>query len=194
MVKLKRYWKAGLVILTVLSFSFAVQAPSQATTAATAQQTGVAIGWSAGYQAGGNPAGIWAGYSAGYTLNADERQLLGLINQERVANHLPVFTVSLRLSYLARLRAQEMDDIQILTHFLPVYGTPPQMEEAAGLTGKLYGAENIVRAPDVASGNQALFNSPPHRANLLDPRETEIGLGVVRDHNGIWVSELFMAD
>jgi len=138
---------------------------------------------------------IWSGYSASYSLNGDEQQLLSLVNQQRVANHLPAFTLNLKLSYLARLRAQEMANIQTLTHYLPVYGTPPQMEEAAGIYGNPFGAENICEGPSVPVDNQALFNSPPHRANLLDPQETQIGLGVVRSSNGIvWVSELFLGN
>jgi len=104
---------------------------------------------------------IWSGYSSSYSLNADEQQLLGLVNQQRTANHLPAFTVNLRLSYLARLRAREMAATGNLTHFLPVYGTPPQMEEAAGIYGNPMGAENICEGPGVRVDNSALFNSPP---------------------------------
>jgi|GEM_PF-3142460 len=138
---------------------------------------------------------IWSGYSASYSLNADEQQLLGLVNQQRVANNLPAFKLNLKLSYLARLRAQEMAGTQTLTHYLPVYGTPPQMEETAGIYANPFGAENICEGPSVAVDNNALFNSAPHRANLLDPQETQIGLGVVRSSNGIvWVSELFLGN
>jgi len=138
---------------------------------------------------------IVAAFNSSYTLLPAEEQLLGLINQQRVANHLPAFTVNLKLSDLARWRAEDMAVHQELTHYLPDYGTPPQMEEAAGIYANPFGAENICEGPSVTVDNTALFNSAPHRANLLDPRETQIGLGVVRSANGIvWISELFLGN
>ncbi|HUW64253.1 MAG TPA: CAP domain-containing protein [Spirochaetia bacterium] len=121
--------------------------------------------------------------------------MLSLVNQQRVANSLPAYTVNSKLSYLAHLRAQDMANHQVLTHYSPTYGTPPQMEETAGIYGNPMGAENICEGPSVTVDNSALFNSPPHRANLLDPQETQIGLGVVQSSNGIvWVSELFLGN
>jgi len=137
--------------------------------------------------------GIWSGYSADYGLNAEEQELFGLINQERTANGLAAYTINLKLSYLARLRAQNMANNDNLTHYSPTYGAPPQMEQAAGIWENPMGAENICEGPSVSADNTALFNSPDHRANLLDPRETQIGLGVVRGSDGtVWVSELFL--
>jgi len=215
MTKRAKLWKATMVLLTALAFSLAASAPSHAdslsrvaqwyatvygttgpaaiigaTSAAADQATAAAT--PAGTQGGSS---IMSGYNAGYSLNGDERQLLALVNGQRTANNLGVYSVNPELSYLARLRAQDMADNHNLTHYSPTYGTPPQMEEAAGIYGNPMGAENICEGPSVTADNTALFNSPDHRANLLDPRETQIGLGVVRGSDGIvWVSELFLGN
>lgn len=223
MVKRIKYWQTGLVIFTALAFSIGASAPSSATSLAKVAQWYTTVYGSTGQliPIGATPASasttqpsstvpanntvpattspsassIWSGYSAGYSLNAGEQQLLGLVNEQRAANKLSAYTVNLKLSYLARLRAQEMANDQTLTHFSPTYGTPPQMEEAAGISGNPMGAENICEGPSVSVDNTALFNSPPHRANLLDPQETQIGLGVAQSSNGIvWVSELFLGN
>lgn len=43
--------------------------------------------------------------------------------------------------------------------------------------------------------HRALMLSPGHRADILDPRFSRIGLGVCRDAQGrFWVTEMFLAD
>ena len=53
-------------------------------------------------------------------------------------------------------------------------------------------AENVGVGHDVAAIHQAFLDSPSHRANVLDGRVTEVGLGVVAGGDGrLWVVEVF---
>ncbi len=48
---------------------------------------------------------------------------------------------------------------------------------------------------NVSYGHRAFMESPGHRANILEPRFTKIGLGVYRNAAGaFWVTEMFTKD
>ena len=53
--------------------------------------------------------------------------------------------------------------------------------------------ENVGHGWSVASLQQAFMGSPAHRANVLDPRFTYVGLGVVERGAELWVTENFLA-
>jgi hypothetical protein len=44
--------------------------------------------------------------------------------------------------------------------------------------------ENVAMNPDIDDMHQRLMNSPHHRANILDPRFRQIGVGVVQSSDG----------
>ncbi|HEY3493779.1 MAG TPA: CAP domain-containing protein, partial [Polyangiaceae bacterium] len=61
----------------------------------------------------------------------------------------------------------------------------------AGLTPTLLG-ENVAHARNALLAHRALWASPSHRANLLEPNYDSVGIGVAEDADGsVWVSELF---
>lgn len=53
-------------------------------------------------------------------------------------------------------------------------------------------AENVGYGPNEPTVHAAFMKSAGHRANILDSRLTEVGVGVVVDANGrVWVTEVF---
>ena len=47
--------------------------------------------------------------------------------------------------------------------------------------------------PSVHSAHQGLMNSPGHRANILNPSFTEIGIGIRRKGNGqYYITQMFI--
>ena len=63
--------------------------------------------------------------------------------------------------------------------------------EAAGLGARVVG-ENVARASSIARAHRALHASPSHRLNLLHPRYTHAGFGVVTDDAGaVYACEVF---
>lgn len=55
-----------------------------------------------------------------------------------------------------------------------------EQEVKAGISGYyMLGAENIADASSVQEANKNFMNSAGHRRNILDSRNTDIGIGVV---------------
>jgi len=52
-------------------------------------------------------------------------------------------------------------------------------------------AENIGYGQTVAGLHRAFMASPPHRANLLNGRLRQVGIGIVVRGDAIWVTEVF---
>jgi uncharacterized YkwD family protein len=111
-------------------------------------------------------------------LSADERQMLNLVNQERVAAGRQPLQVDMALVKLARLKAQDMIDKGYFDHQSPTYGSPFEMIQAAGIEYR-YAGENLAGAPTVNSAHENLMNSSGHRANILNANYTKTGIGIV---------------
>jgi uncharacterized protein YkwD len=119
-------------------------------------------------------------------------QMVGLINQARTAAGLPPYQVNPTLTALAMRRAEALASTGDFTHDLPQLGYPLAMEQAAGIRAWGMGAENIAEAATVDQAFWLLMASPAHRSNILNPYETQVGVGVARLPNGVAVSELFI--
>ncbi len=118
--------------------------------------------------------------------------LIQWINQARIQQGLLPYTVNATLMRLAAIRAQALAADGVFTSDLPGLGWPVQMEQAAGISAQGMGAENIAEAATVTAAFQLLMASPPHRSNILNPYETQVGVGVAPLSNGVAVSELFI--
>ncbi len=125
-----------------------------------------------------------------------ERQMLELINAERAAYGLDPVTLELRLNSSSEDHSQWMLDQDVFSH-TGVGGSSPgdRMQDAGFVfSGSWTWAENIAwqserGAPglsdDVIDLHNSLMNSSGHRANILNPNVTVIGIGIeVGDFNG----------
>jgi len=136
-------------------------------------------------------------------LLAIETQLAQLVNEERASRHLPLLVYDSLLAEVARAHSAEMRDQKYFSHESP---TPKlqwplnRYQEGMQQTPRLV-AENIYRRwssrrglpPDSAKqAHQSLMNSPGHKANILLPSATRMGIGVEANSNGdIWLTEMF---
>ena len=71
---------------------------------------------------------------------------------------------------------------------------PGRLAHSKGLTGLRCWSrigENVAYAASPAAAHVALLGSPSHRANILSPRFTEVGVGVVRRDGVVWVTQVF---
>lgn len=116
--------------------------------------------------------------TTGNVNTADEQAMLNLINKERVANGLQPLTADAKLTEVARLKAKDMIANNYFGHTSPTYGSPFDMMKANGIT-YTYAGENLAGAPDVNTAHTNLMNSPSHKANILKPEYTKVGIGVV---------------
>jgi uncharacterized YkwD family protein len=111
-------------------------------------------------------------------LTAEEAQMFNLVNQERVKMGLNELKIHEGLVKLARLKSKDMIDLGYFAHQSPTYGSPFDMMRRAGISFS-YAGENLAGAPTVSRAHTALMNSPGHRANILNPNFTHLGIGIV---------------
>jgi len=111
------------------------------------------------------------------------------VNQRRIEAGLPPLMATAELTEIAQLRADDMVVRDYFGHTDPISGAAlvEPLIRSAGFTGRV--AENIyaTNAPQPALVNQvvaAWFDSPSHRASLLDPGLRFTGVGLAGD--GSW--------
>ncbi len=105
--------------------------------------------------------------------------MVALVNNERASRGLQPLQVDARLVKLAKMKSVDMIKNNYFGHTSPVYGSPYDMMKAEGITYRKAG-ENIAGAGTVAQAHTGLMNSAGHRANILDPAYTRIGIGIVK--------------
>ncbi len=111
-------------------------------------------------------------------LTADEQLMFNLVNQERVKQGLNPLKIDMELVKLARLKSQDMVDLNYFSHQSPTYGSPFDMMRSAGISYRRAG-ENLAGSPTVERAHNSLMNSPGHRANILNSHYTHVGIGIV---------------
>jgi len=145
-------------------------------------------------QAGSVPSPTASPAGTGFALTPQEQQMVDLVNQERIKAGLQPLTVDRKLTELARLKAQDMVKNNYFDHISPTYGSPFDMMRQAGITYRTAG-ENIAAASSVERAHTALMNSSGHRANILNPNFTRIGIGIVPDPTyGLMISQMFIGN
>ncbi len=119
------------------------------------------------------------------STKAFEDEVLRLVNIERSKNGLPALKSDWQLSRVARYKSQDMINKGYFSHTSPTYGSPFKMMESFGIRFSAAG-ENIAygqRTP--AEVMKGWMNSPGHRANILSPSYTHIGIGLAKTRNGV---------
>lgn len=126
--------------------------------------------------------------STGYQLSADEQKMVNLVNAERQKAGVAPLKVDLELARVARIKSQDMRDNNYFSHTSPTYGSPFEMMKSFGITYRTAG-ENIAKHSSVESAHNGLMNSEGHRANILNPNFTHIGIGIV---DGRYYTQMFI--
>ena len=118
-----------------------------------------------------------------YTLSPQEQLAVNLLNQARQNEGLEPLKVNLQLSKLAADFAQDMRNRKFFAHVDPDGKDPFDRMAAVGIDFPNAG-ENIALSPDVETAHRMLLESPLHRENIMNPKFTEIGIGVRPDARG----------
>jgi hypothetical protein len=134
---------------------------------------------------------VLPGFAQDITSTSDmERQIFEWTNQERAKVNAPPLKSNNRLVLAARLHSDEMARQKNLSHQLqgePVF-TERLSERGARFSAA---AENVGFGDDAETLQMGWMHSPPHRANLLNPVYTDMGVGIVRSGNRLWATEDF---
>lgn len=132
-------------------------------------------------------------------LTAEEQQFVDLVNKERKERNIPELIVAPLLVNTARAKSKEMHDKNYWGHESPdkkrrtaMYRVLADLKEQPKymLVGEnLYYCSQVL----VASGHQALMNSPTHRRNILNPEYQYIGVGgfIAKDKR-FWITQHFL--
>ena len=125
-------------------------------------------------------------------LGTAESILLNAANHDRAANGLAPLQWDATLAAAARQHALRMVQANTLSHQFP---GEPALQDRAAQTGARFSliAENVAEGPSVLGLHTQWMNSPPHRANLLDPQLNAVGMAVVQSGNMLFAVQDFAA-
>ena len=124
-----------------------------------------------------------------------EAHFFDLMNADRVANGLAPLAFDPALASIARWRSDDMASRGYFSHDIGGYQVFAVLKEQ-GISYQVAG-ENLAfntYAPDttVPAAEQALMNSPSHRANILRPDYTHAGVGIAIGADGRYLyTQLF---
>jgi uncharacterized protein YkwD len=123
-------------------------------------------------------------------MTALEQALFNDTNRRRASQGLPALVPNQSLVGIARIRSQDMAVHNYFSHTSPITGdTAFSLMDRYGIT---YGwaGENLAKnnypldqCEQVA--DDALWNSPPHRENILNTHYTQAGVGFAEDATGM---------
>ena len=120
-----------------------------------------------------------------------EKQMLDLVNQERVANGLNPLAPDPELTEVARRHSADMFARGYFAHDTPEGLSPFDRMQKANVRFTTAG-ENLALAPTIPVAHNGLMNSPGHRANILRREFGRVGIGVMDGGmRGLMVSQEF---
>jgi len=121
------------------------------------------------------------GSTTGAEFTATQTAILTLVNAERAKAGLKALKLDKKLSEVATEKARDMVEKNYFSHTSPTYGSPFDMMKKFNVT-YTYAGENIAYGqPSAEQVMRDWMNSSGHRANILSPNFTTLGVGYVKD-------------
>ncbi len=134
---------------------------------------------------------IWCGTKAPQSIPVDgiaadpppatreeaEARMLVMVNQDRAKHGLGPLLLDSRLIPVGRRHSDEMLATGEVAHVSPTTGSAGDRVRAGNIRTAVV-LENVARAYGVGEAELGLMNSPGHRANILSPEVSHIGIGI----------------
>jgi len=108
-----------------------------------------------------------------------EARMLELLNQARKTAHLEALRADDELRQIALGHSNDMVEHGFFGHVSPTTGTPEDRMRKSGVVLANFG-ENVAQADDAETAHDVLMASPGHRANMLGPNFTHVGIAAVQ--------------
>ncbi len=123
------------------------------------------------------------------SLNREKSIWMRLVNDFRAQQRLPQVSLDSDLSRLAQNYAEKMAAQNFFAHVDPDGNSPDDRRKIFGLKTPV--GENLARDNSTESAHAGLLRSAAHRANIITPEWTRVGLGIAEDADGnlIFVQE-----
>jgi uncharacterized protein YkwD len=147
-----------------------------------------------------------AGSSETLGLTGEENNLVSLVNEDRISQGLAPLKLDFGLVSIARAHSKDMSDRKYFDHRAPSPGPITPMDRYLAYIGyrpnyamigeNIYYRSTTDQAGETAKQAETAFmESPGHRANILQPKFTKVGIGFYRAPDGkFWVTEMFLGD
>jgi uncharacterized protein YkwD len=119
-----------------------------------------------------------------------EKLLFDQLNESRVLAGLPALRWDGNLAAAARKHCALMVQHDTLSHQFPGEIQLQQRLHAAGVEFSI-AAENVAMAPTAEEVHYEWMHSPPHRANILDPQLTAVGIATLPGNKGLYAVQDF---
>jgi len=120
-----------------------------------------------------------------------EAQMLQLINNERATQHLQPLQMDSALTAAARAHSQDMFERGYFSHLTPEGKDPFIRMHEANIDYTTAG-ENLALAQTLPIAHNGLMHSPGHRANILNPAFTKVGIAILDGGmRGLMISQEF---
>ncbi len=121
-----------------------------------------------------------------------EQQVLDLVNKERTSNGLSPLTLNAEVSKVAQMKSEDMRDKNYFSHTSPTYGSPFDMLKKFNVK-YTYAGENIAKGQKTPEAVvNAWMNSEGHRANILNPNYTQMGIGYALKGSTPYWTQMFI--
>ena len=126
-----------------------------------------------------------------------EDRLYSFLNEERKRLGLFPLKRNAELARIARTYSQELSTYREVAHVSPRTGSVLDRVRKAGITQRpAILAENVARVYSASEAHQGFLGSPGHRANMVHPGLTDVGIGVIADPatsgpRAFYVTEIF---
>ena len=127
----------------------------------------------------GSAAGVVATAAPAHAVSSDAYDYLARINQERAAHGMGPLTMRTDLNTIAQGWANHMAAANLLSHN-PNLATQVRNWQIVG--------ENVGEGPDIASLDNAFWNSPEHRANILTSGYRDVGIATAYANGILWIT------
>ena len=123
-------------------------------------------------------------------MDAYAQALFDDTNRRRASQNMPPLRANGELVGIARIRSQDMADHNYFAHVSPITGDNAftLMDKHGvpyGWAGENLAKNNYPIAETVGVADVALWNSAPHRENILNPHYTDMGIALVVDPSGM---------
>lgn len=118
------------------------------------------------------------------------QELFAKINLARIEEGVETVAWSAALAELAGGHGWEMYEQGYFSHRSPTTGSVDDRLDVAGIPFRAAG-ENLALSPTVSSVHEGLLFSEAHRATMLDPRFTRVGVSALEGPLGLMVVQVF---
>jgi len=119
-----------------------------------------------------------------FTYHGPETELAAIINKVRQSEGMPLLRKDWEVARLARYKSEEMRAHRVFDHESVTYGNPAQLLDRFHIQYTHVGANIALGHTAPSDVVLAWLASPGHRASILDPQFSRLGVGLSIDADG----------